>query len=102
MAELNPIEVSAVMPQNESHLSTCQCCALCKYICMYVCMLECPHEIWVKHKPGDALKATNQSFNFKVSNPPPTSQFVFKTEAKRQRMEGREREDKSQKREDFT
>ena len=32
VAEQNMIEVFAVVPQNESHLSTCQCCTLCKYI----------------------------------------------------------------------
>lgn len=31
--ELNLIEVFVAILQNESHLSTCQYCALCKYIC---------------------------------------------------------------------
>ncbi len=44
-------------------------------------------EVWVKHKPAEALKCMKTVAEFlSRQNPLPTSQFLFETEAKRQRM----------------
>lgn len=86
-AEQNLIEVSADVPQNESNLSSCQCCALCK--CH---MWVCPQDVWGKTRARRHSKAQTSRSILKSSSLPPTSRAVFKTEAKSQRMKEREDE----------